>query len=439
MKVVAIYNMKGGVGKTTTAVNLSYLAAAGGARVLLWDLDPQAAASFAFRVRPHIEGFGKKSLESGRALGAAIKETDYANLHLLPADFAYRKLDRFLDHLGKPKRVVTTLIETIGAEYDIVFLDCPAGFSLITEGIFAAAGAILVPAVPTVLSLRTLVQLMKWAHRSDSTAELATFFTMVDRRKTVHRQACEWSRDYPETFLAGLVPYASIVEQMSIKRLPLAVFAPRDAATAAYAGIWSEFESRVPQAQHEPESQDRWEVRRRAVETLMARLESSDGQDPAATGQRATVIDMRHRGWGRARRDAGGSEPLAGSHIVHRFDTEGRDLERRGHALELHEHNGSWLLVTSSAQVQIDRSWAFDILSGTMSPLVALERRIGRPAPPQFESVRRVVGGQGLQRIDSRLGESENSSVSMTTDVEPPIILGSPSHGRLSSCRRGAS
>ena len=156
----------------------------------------------------------------------------------------------------------------------MVFLDCPAGFSLITEGIFAAADAILVPAIPTVLSLRTLVQLMKWADRSDSTAELAAFFSMVDRRKTLHRQACEWSRDYPETFLAGLVPYASIVEQMSINRMPLAVFAPRDAATAAFAAIWSELESRVPPARRqESESRDRWEVRRRAVETLMARLE----------------------------------------------------------------------------------------------------------------------------------------------------------------------
>ena len=97
MKVVAVYNMKGGVGKTTTAVNLSYLAAAAGQRTLLWDLDPQAASSFAFRVRPRVSGFGKKSLESGHALAAAIKETDYANLDLLPADFAYRKFDRLLE------------------------------------------------------------------------------------------------------------------------------------------------------------------------------------------------------------------------------------------------------------------------------------------------------------------------------------------------------
>ncbi len=94
MSVVAVYNMKGGVGKTTTAVNLSYLAAAAGQRTLLWDLDPQAASSFAFRVRPRVAGFGKKSLESGHSLAAAIKETDYHNLDLLPADFAYRRLDR---------------------------------------------------------------------------------------------------------------------------------------------------------------------------------------------------------------------------------------------------------------------------------------------------------------------------------------------------------
>src|SRR5215471_9286515 len=90
MKAVAVYNMKGGVGKTTAAVNLSYLAAASGQRALLWDLDPQAASSFAFRVRSRVAGFGRKSLERGRAFPEAVRETDYSNLDLLPADFAYR-------------------------------------------------------------------------------------------------------------------------------------------------------------------------------------------------------------------------------------------------------------------------------------------------------------------------------------------------------------
>ena len=233
MSVVAVYNMKGGVGKTTTAVNLSYLAASSGQRTLLWDLDPQAASSFAFRVRPRVEGFGKKSLERGRELAAAIKETDYPNLDLLPADFAYRKLDRLLDHLGKPERVVTALLDTLGSNYDVVFLDCPAGFSTLTEGIFGAADAVLVPTIPTVLSLRTLARMIKWADRSDSSLELAAFFSMVDRRKTLHRRACEWA--HPEVFLAGQIPYASVVEEMAARRMPLASFAPRDPATIAFA------------------------------------------------------------------------------------------------------------------------------------------------------------------------------------------------------------
>src|SRR5262245_45360822 len=187
--VVAVYNMKGGVGKTTTALNLSYLAASAGRRALLWDLDPQAASSFALRVRPHVHDFGKSSLEDGEALTASIKETDYPNLDLLPADFAYRKFDRLLDHVGKPERVVAALLGTLRRDYDVVFLDCPAGFSLLTQGIFASADAVLVPTIPAVLSLRMVARLIKWADRSDSRADLAAFFSMVDRRKRLHRRA----------------------------------------------------------------------------------------------------------------------------------------------------------------------------------------------------------------------------------------------------------
>src|SRR5262245_50065932 len=106
MSVIAVCNIKGGVGKTTSAVNLAYFAAQAGQRTLLWDLDPQAASSFAFRVRPRVSGFGRKQLKDGEILAAAIKETDYENLDLLPADFAYRKLDRLLEDTGRPEQVV---------------------------------------------------------------------------------------------------------------------------------------------------------------------------------------------------------------------------------------------------------------------------------------------------------------------------------------------
>ena len=71
MKVLASYNIKGGVGKTSTAVNLAYLAAREGRRTLLWDLDPQGAATYLFRVRPRVKGGGRGLVTRKRPMEAA--------------------------------------------------------------------------------------------------------------------------------------------------------------------------------------------------------------------------------------------------------------------------------------------------------------------------------------------------------------------------------
>jgi len=103
-RVLATYNIKGGVGKTSAAVNLAYLASRDGAPTLLWDLDPQAASTYLFRVRPEIRGGGRKLVRRGSRAATLIKGTDHPGLDLLPADFSYRHMDLVLDSFKHPTR-----------------------------------------------------------------------------------------------------------------------------------------------------------------------------------------------------------------------------------------------------------------------------------------------------------------------------------------------
>ena len=113
MKVIASYNLKGGVGKTTAAVNLAYLSAREGRRTLLWDLDPQGAATYLFRVKPRVKGGSPKLVRGSRPMLEAIKATDFAHLDLLPADFTYRHMDIDLNDRPKPQRTLRRLLSPL--------------------------------------------------------------------------------------------------------------------------------------------------------------------------------------------------------------------------------------------------------------------------------------------------------------------------------------
>jgi chromosome partitioning protein len=241
VKILATYNIKGGVGKTATAVNLSYLAARDGYRVLLWDLDPQGAASFLFRVKPRVKGGGKALIQGRRPVDGAIKGTDFDNLDLLPADFTYRNLDLLLDEAKRPARRLASLLAPLKSEYDLVVLDCPPSISLLSESVLHAADLLLVPLIPTTLSVRTLDQLTEFVggfngHRP----EVLAFFSMIDRRKRLHKQIAEDLPAHRTDFATAAIPALSVIEQMSVQRAPVTAFAPRTQAARQYAVLWRE-------------------------------------------------------------------------------------------------------------------------------------------------------------------------------------------------------
>jgi chromosome partitioning protein len=246
MKIFATYNIKGGVGKTAAAVNLGYLAARDGYRVLLWDLDPQGAASFLFRVKPRVKGGGGALIRGSRPIEGAIKGTDFDNLDLLPADFTYRNLDLLLDEAKRPARRLASLLQPLKRDYDAVFLDCPPSISLLSESVLHAADLLLVPLIPTTLSVRTLDQLTEFVagfngHRPDVLA----FFSMIDRRKRLHLQIAQDLPAQRPDFAATAIPALSMVEQMSVQRAPVTAFAPRSLAARQYAALWQEAAQRA--------------------------------------------------------------------------------------------------------------------------------------------------------------------------------------------------
>src|SRR6201986_418326 len=247
MKIYATYSIKGGVGKTTAAVNLAYLSATSGYRTLLWDLDPQGAASFMFRVKPRVKGGGKALIRGTRALDDAIKGTDFDNLDLIPADFTYRNMDLLLDSVGgKPGRKLAKLLAPLAAEYDAVFLDCPPGISLVSENVLHAADVIVVPLIPTTLSVRTLDQLTEFVAEFDGRRpDVLAFSSMVDRRKNLHREITENLHSERARVPAPTVPYLAVVENMSVQRAPVTVFAPRPSAARAYRALWAEIQDRA--------------------------------------------------------------------------------------------------------------------------------------------------------------------------------------------------
>lgn len=246
MKVIACYNIKGGVGKTASAVNLSYLSAREGNSTLVWDLDPQGASSFYFRVKPKVKGGARGLFKRKCPLDDAIKATDYDQLDLIPADFSYRNLDLTLEQLRKSTSRLEKLVKPMQSDYDYLFLDCPPNISLVSENVFQAADVVLVPTIPTTLSVRTLYQLLRFCDkRKYRHLQILPFFSMVDRRKILHRGMVE---DPPKTksgFLANDIPYASEVEQMGVKRAPLATYAHSSRIADAYRSLWSELKTRM--------------------------------------------------------------------------------------------------------------------------------------------------------------------------------------------------
>lgn len=245
MKTIALYSIKGGVGKTAAAVNLAWLASRNSSSTLLCDLDPQGASSFYFRITASSRYSSEKFLKGAGKIYRHIRATDFEHLDLLPSDLSYRNLDIELSEEKNPKKKLKKNLADLGEEYRYLFFDCPPNLTLLSESVFAASDIILVPLIPTTLSVRTYYQLVRFFEDNGlDTSKIRAFFSMEEHRKTMHREIIEQIGKEPG-FLSATIPYSSEVEKMGIYRAPLNAVKPGFSAAQAYLRLWEELNGSI--------------------------------------------------------------------------------------------------------------------------------------------------------------------------------------------------
>lgn len=243
MTTLALYNLKGGVGKTAATINLAYLAAADGFKTLVWDLDPQGAASFYLQAETSVKNEFKKMLHGDISYQEIIKDSLFENLWIIPADLTARHSDLLLDAQKQSRKKIRSFLAGLKG-FDLVFLDCPPGISLLHENIFQAADYILMPNIPTTLSIRSFDKVLEFFNENDLDADkIKCFFSMVDHRKNMHHEVMhQFYKD--GVFLRNYIPYLSDVEKMGVYRQPLFEFANSSYAASAFRDLWQEIKKK---------------------------------------------------------------------------------------------------------------------------------------------------------------------------------------------------
>jgi chromosome partitioning protein len=251
--IIAVFNPKGGAGKTTTAVNVATVIANSGKSVLLIDLEVDVNASISLGVRPSdvSPSIADLLLDHRRPVDAVREVNGVDNLWLITGSPELARMDVALRNVRQPERRLADVVKPLASQFDVIMIDAPSGYSLLGLSVPVAADELIVPLRAEYLSLESLAQFLAWyrdrvAERPAAARLTGILLTMVDYRRQATREIVEIIRLHNRRGVFGTeIPPDPRVAEAPSHGVPLVTYAPSSRAAVAYERLTQEILKRT--------------------------------------------------------------------------------------------------------------------------------------------------------------------------------------------------